>query len=177
VKLDPTAMAARIYLYADGTAGTRTVTEYRNVTLQPSAAEIVDVRPAAPSGLTDTPTVQYATHGSERVGVKLRGATQPQLVVFDESFGPGWQATGARIGQHVLVNGYANAWLVPAGDHDFEMRFGPSRLAHLALWISIVTALAAVVWVVGRRRRRASAPDGWSGHPTLDGPPASPPVG
>jgi hypothetical protein len=83
------------------------------------------------------------------------------LLVFDESYHEHWKAfLHGRELTHIEANGYANGWLVPAlrpGDH-IIVRFTEQRQFVIAVWISIVSGLAFLAYLVFvQMRRRYSA--------------------
>ncbi|HEX4775794.1 MAG TPA: hypothetical protein VFW74_03395, partial [Acidimicrobiia bacterium] len=159
VRLDPGTTAARVYVYADGQQHPSTVTEYRNVRVQPIRSEFAHVDPvAAPTSVTP---VSWNSSGSGSFSAKL-GHVGPALVVLDESFGTGWKLAGATGARHVVANGYANAWYLPAGATSrLSMNYAPSRLARFALLLSALGFVAAGVtlaFTAIRRRRRPRTP-------------------
>ncbi|MBI4314268.1 MAG: hypothetical protein HY594_05585 [Candidatus Omnitrophica bacterium] len=62
--------------------------------------------------------------------------TQPSILVFNESYHPGWNADPWP---HFRVNGFANAWLVPPGFHEKEVVFAPQKWSRLGQKISLVS--------------------------------------
>jgi arabinofuranan 3-O-arabinosyltransferase len=117
------ATAVSLFLYADVyQPHTRTTNDYANIS-------IVEV-PALPS-------------------LVLLGdpQTQPppplQLIVVHTSFSADW--LGSTGGEHVLVDGMLNGWLVPAGTRDFSAYYKPADVFWAAQLISLVTGLAAVL--------------------------------
>ena len=103
-------------------------------------------------------------HRDTRLSVSLTGSTDDRWLVLAQSHNRGWKAVadGADLGEPVLIDGYANGWLLPAGGAarvEFEWR--PQRWVDRALAFSAVfVLLTAVVAVRGRpdRRNRMSRP-------------------
>jgi hypothetical protein len=101
--------------------------------------------------------------------LRVDGATAPFWLVLGQSHSDGWEATvegGGDLGAPVLVDGYANGWLVDpsaaaSGPITIELRWTPQRLVWIGLAVSGLAVAACVVLAVidpGRRRRRGSAP-------------------
>ncbi len=110
-------------------------------------------------------------HGSSRIDVALDStqnadSSAPYWLVLGQSWNKGWTAKvagGRDLGEPVLINGYANGWLIePERDGStprVELEWTPQRAVSLALRISglaILVALALVVW--GRPRGRSYQP-------------------
>jgi hypothetical protein len=145
------------------------------------------------------PEVSFAKIDPTRYVVDVKGAVGPFALVFSENFHKGWKAfmrpalegggNGAEpkyalvggwadrgmrteLTKHLLVNGYANAWMVPgpdstgsavetgaSGDFQIVLEFAPQRLLETGLLISIVTVAGVVLYAIFgylRRRRECS---------------------
>jgi hypothetical protein len=89
--------------------------------------------------------------------------TGPFWLVFGQSLDSGWHASadGHSLGKAVLVNGYANGWLVtpPAGGGPVtvHLTFAPQRIVNLALLLSALGILLAVALAFTRPRRSWAA--------------------
>jgi len=88
---------------------------------------------------------------------------EPFWLVLAESNNAGWtpHVDGATVGERLLVDGYANGWLVtPAGRGSLSitLRWGPQRLVWMGLAVSVLVVVACmtVLWR-GRRRGRPDA--------------------
>ncbi len=84
------------------------------------------------------------------------------LLVFNESFHPGWKATidGRELSTHVELNGFANAYLINSPDAgEVKISFEPQRWFEWAFGASFATALASAGALVASSRhcRRQSA--------------------
>jgi len=118
-----------LYLYADATvSGSRTVTEYANVRVLempslPSFALLADPDPRVTSPL--------------------------QLALVHNSYSNDWQ--GSTPGEHVLVDGLLNGWLIPTGSHTFTAGYARAGLFRAAEWVSLAT-LAFVLLIAGSKR-------------------------
>ena len=96
--------------------------------------------------------------------MKPPGSNAPHWLVLGESQSDGWKATIAHqgsLGGSLLVDGYANGWLVHPKSSSFDvvLEWTPQRRVWAALWISVLAALlclAIACWALVRRRTRAA---------------------
>jgi len=139
VSPDAGTTALTLHLYADAyVIGGRTVNEYANV-------QVVEV-PALP---------ELALIGDQP---RLSGSGL-QLVVLHDSFSTNWR--GSK-GQHVLVDGMLNGWLMSTEPRVFSAHYEPAGAFRAAGWMSLATlvvilAFPAVGWIArtgGRRLRK-----------------------
>lgn len=82
-------------------------------------------------------------------------AAGPHLLIFQESYDPGWTATveGRPLGPHLTVFGYANGWWVDRGGrYDVAIRFLPQRWMTLGMILSGATALLGLTALLWRLR-------------------------
>jgi hypothetical protein len=125
---DPKTQAIELYLYADAN-GTDTVIEYARV-------RVVEVPELATFALLANPM----------------GQPLPlQVHLLHNSFSTQWGSTN---GEHVLVDGMLNGWLVPSGSHRPDVSYWPAIALRGAQWLSLVTwliILAMPMWpMIGR---------------------------
>jgi arabinofuranan 3-O-arabinosyltransferase len=124
-----------------------------------------DAAPANPA-----PSVQVLRSGTTSMTVKVDAPDHPFWLVLGQSNNAGWTARtvgdgGRDLGHPVLVDGYANGWLVkPAasGAMTIHLDWTPQHRVVVALWLSALALLAslAVALVPTRRTwRRFAAPD------------------
>ncbi len=133
----------------------------------------------APGSVTGFDIDQVVLHGPQRVAppdaaggvhavrhsdtsytVDVAARDRDRWLVLAQSHNRGWQATlaGADLGPPVVIDGFANGWLLPAGEAaTVELRWTPQRLVDWALRLS---ALAVVV----------AALIAWRGRPDRGGP-------
>jgi arabinofuranan 3-O-arabinosyltransferase len=110
------------------------------------------------------PAVEVVAESHDSSTVQVSGATpdEPFWLVLGQSHNTGWTATvdGASLGEPVLVDGFANGWLVTptAAAFDVELRFAPQRRVNLAIVLSAVTALVCLALLVRRPRPVVDAP-------------------
>jgi arabinofuranan 3-O-arabinosyltransferase len=130
----------------------------------PSDTTLVDAAPAPPGGTTPPPTVEVVDDGHDHSRVEVTGATpgEPFWLVLGQSQNPGWAATaeGEDLGESVLVDGFANGWLVTPTSEAFEveMRFAPQQRVDIALVISLVAAVVCLALLWRRPREVVRAP-------------------
>ncbi len=117
----------------------------------------------AKAAATTQPTVRITQDGSAAKTVKVtaKGAFD---VVLGQSYDARWTATanGKSLGKPVLLDGYSTGWRIPqGGTYTIRMAYGPQRASYVALGISLLVLLGALL-VVGlalRRGRLRAAPD------------------
>ena len=96
-------------------------------------------RQATDDEATASPTVAITDDDHDRATVEVSGATpgEPFWLVLGQSHNPGWTATvaGEALGEPLLVDGFANGWLVTPDAESFavEMRFAPQRRVDIAI--------------------------------------------
>jgi arabinofuranan 3-O-arabinosyltransferase len=105
--------------------------------------------------------VHRLTWGSTTRSVSVR-TVQPALLVVHENTNPGWSATlhGTRL-QPVVVDGWQQAWLVPAGSAGVvTLRFGPQAGFDVGLAAGAAAAAVLVVLALlpAHRRSRTTGP-------------------
>jgi arabinofuranan 3-O-arabinosyltransferase len=149
----PTPETERIelFLYADGLGDRETVTEYRNVTVVPKRSLGLIGMPTA----RRVPEITYERTSPSEFRVRVTEATEPFLLVVTEAFAPGWRVEEVEDRQlsepvHVVVNGYANGWLIPwRGTYTVRVVYGPEEYASAARRISLIAFLVACAAVLG----------------------------
>ncbi len=113
--------------------------------------EAQDVRPQL-TVLEDEDTYRH---------VEVDTAGQDTMVVLGENRNDGWTATadGEDLGPSTMVNGYANGWIVPAGERpvDVELTWTPQRRIQWALWASALGAVGCLAIIATTRRRRSES--------------------
>lgn len=97
--------------------------------------------------------VERESPSSYRASIQL---TAPEILVFNESFHPGWTASRitpdgslSRIKSHFKANGFANGWLLPEGNYTLQVEFEPKRWWDLGQRISLLTAAGLLVVLAG----------------------------
>lgn len=115
-----------------------------------------------PSPRLSPPTVQFEADSMTKFRVSVRQASDPYILIFNQTFDPGWtayilSADGMKMKElpkhdHVQVNGYANGWYIDApGDYDIEISYRPQQLVWVGFVISVVSWLALGRYLFFRR--------------------------
>ena len=120
---------------------------------------------AAPPSTND-PNVTMVRTDSAHLTVHVTGATGPFWMVLGESLNNGWRLspTRASAASPVLVDGFANGWLVDPGPRGasggtltFTMTWSPQHTIDWALLLSGLAILVCLVLAIFPRWRRSVA--------------------
>ncbi len=123
--------------------------------------------PAPVTGASPIVTVDRQTSTTMRLAVThVTSGSGPFMLVLGQSINAGWQASigSHNLGQPVLVDGFANGWLVnPAvlagsvhnGVLTVNLVWAPQGRVNIALVISALTIVACLVLAYLPRRRRS----------------------
>ncbi len=130
-------------------------------------------RPLAPVGPTLAPTV--VDRGDTRIVADVPASTLPRWLVLGQSHNPGWRARladGTDLGPPRLLDGFANAWLLPAGRATrVVLTWTPQDRVRDALWVSALVVLVCLgLVVVGRGEGDGPSPAAPPVSPRLTGP-------
>ncbi len=110
------------------------------------------------------PAVEVVADDHDRARVEVTGATvgEPFWLVLGQSHNVGWTATadGEDLGEPVLVDGFANGWLVTPTSSSFEvdLRFAPQQRVDIAIIVSAAAALVCLALLIRRPRTVVDAP-------------------
>lgn len=161
VRPDPSTTALRLFLYADGAASPPTRVQYRRPVLQPVAPAEVAIEAAARESAAP-PTLRWSRQRTDAYRVSVRRARGAFTLVLAESAATGWSLRGLPADwsmQRIVVDGYANGWRIEGtGDADLTVVYGPAAFGRIAIAVSLLTALAALIAALRRRRRRHADP-------------------
>jgi hypothetical protein len=135
--------------------------------------------PVPTASAAGAPAVTVVSKSATSATLRIGGATKPFMLVLGESLNKGWRATvsgGGALTDHVLVDGFANGWVVTPGrggvpegrSFVVDLSFAPQEGVDLALVLSAVAVLLCLAIVAGsvlasRRRvrdRRRHRPGG-----------------
>jgi arabinofuranan 3-O-arabinosyltransferase len=112
---------------------------------------------AAQDGPAPATAVLHAQADSLTVRVDGARPGDPFWLAFGQGWNTGWHASiaGHDLGPPVLVDGFANGWLVTPRSKSVEvsLRFTPQHRVDVALWASLVAAIGCLVVAVRRPRR------------------------
>jgi arabinofuranan 3-O-arabinosyltransferase len=151
VSPDAASTSLSLYLYADAARSHGTITEYRNISFQ--AFPAVEVASAARREPT-SPSVAVDAVSTSQLDVHVHDADTGTMLILPEAYAAGWELTsGSRSVdgvQHVLANGYANAWLIPwGGTYEVTLRYAPEALAHRVRVLDLVLVPIVLAATVG----------------------------
>ena len=118
---------------------------------------VLDSSPSAPAPpATDAPATTIEQMEDTAAEIVVGPSSEPSWLVLQQSWNPGWTATvdGEDLGEPVLINGFANAWLLPASTSSRQITFdwSPQRTVTIALWLSLIAGVIVLALAVGLRR-------------------------
>lgn len=141
------------------TNGDQPVTIDRIVLVSPGSAPRTAVTISSP---------EFERPGPTRLTASVDPRPSPSWLVLRESWNPGWTATldGIALGEPILIDGYANGWLLPASaiSQQLVIDWAPQRTVEIAGLVSVLGLIVTLVLARPRRRRAAGAPV-----PVIDG--------
>ena len=114
----------------------------------------------------ELPTLRVLEETRTSYDIEVVEANEPFWLILGQSHSAGWRLTGPTgtvADAPLLVDGYANGWLVDPGEATGPLRLGltwtPQRWVWAALAISLLGALGALVLAVRGRPDSGCAPD------------------
>jgi hypothetical protein len=132
-----------------------------DLNLDPSSYAIVDQYDTSQEKVGPPPTVTYEQLSPVEYGVQVKNASGAFVLVLGETFDPLWHLNGnsafdSSKAVHVLVDGFANGWIISSsGSFTFWINYGPSQSFLLAYYVSFAFSVAlAVVAIRGRHREK-----------------------
>jgi hypothetical protein len=111
---------------------------------------------STPAAVAPPPAVSTVSADDTRLELTVDAADSATWLVLAQSWNAGWTATvdGESLGTPVLINGYANGWLLPgsATSRTVVLDWTPQRPVTIALWFSLLAGLivVAVLWFTRR---------------------------
>jgi arabinofuranan 3-O-arabinosyltransferase len=125
---------------------------------------VFDGAPSAsrpPAGPAPSVTVDEDSPTSLELTVAPSDA--PTWLILAQSWNAGWaaRADGDDLGEPILIDGYANGWLLPASAQSTRVTLDwePQRTVTASLWISLVAGLLVLALAVLAPRREVAPAD------------------
>ncbi len=105
------------------------------------------------------PQIEVLHHDDTSYTLTVPALLDEAWLVLGQSHNDGWSASveGMDLGDPVLIDGFANGWILPAGDErTVELRWTPQRLVDWALRFSLVAVVVVLLLAFRCRRGRDS---------------------
>lgn len=153
---DPRATDMTIYFYARS-SGEQTVNLYDNVRLETTSLVSTYLSEEAEPKRSPAPIVKSFKRINPTT-VKVRVRPGEGMLVFNESFHEGWQASvnGKVLKSHQVVNGFANGWWVEPrnvaeadGKQEYEivLKYEPQNKLYIGLGVMATTLFIIVFYL------------------------------
>ncbi len=114
-----------------------------------------------PTTPTPGPTVDIGSADDTTFELTVAASSSPSWLILRQSWNAGWTASvdGEDLGPPVLIDGFANGWLLdPAdGPRSVTLQWTPQRGVELALWFSLLAGIAVLGLLVWSRRDQMPA--------------------
>jgi arabinofuranan 3-O-arabinosyltransferase len=119
---------------------------------------VLDSAASSPTpATTPAPTVTIDESSSTSFELTVAPSDTPSWLILQQSWNAGWtaHADGEDLGEPVLINGYANGWLLPAAatSRQIVLDWAPQRTVTVALWFSLAAGIIVLALAAGLRRR------------------------
>jgi arabinofuranan 3-O-arabinosyltransferase len=141
----------------DAASGTRTGFDIDRVALDSTSSS------SSESTGPPAPTVTIDDDSPTSLELTVAASDAPTWLILQQSWNAGWtaRADGDDLGEPVLVNGYANGWLLPAGSTSREivLDWSPQRTVTASLWISLAAGIMVLALAFGAPRRVVAPAD------------------
>ena len=106
----------------------------------------------------DSPQIEVTSYKvtETKYMAELQPSLRPVLLSFNQSINSGWTAriNGIDLGAPVVINGYANGWIVPASElpQTVEISWTPQSRVDRAIWISSLAFILCMILALRRAR-------------------------
>ncbi len=103
------------------------------------------------------PATKVQKRGDTHQRLKVAGATGPYAVVIGQSYNKNWRATanGKDLGPAQVLDGFSTGWIVWDGrPATIDIHYAPQRWSNIAMGISWIGVLAALLTALVALRRR-----------------------
>ena len=104
------------------------------------------------------PTVEVDAVADTRLAVTVAESDEPSWLVLQQSWNAGWtaRADGVDLGAPVLIDAYANGWLLPPSEtpRSVVLEWTPQRTVTVGLWFSFAAGIGVLALLVLTRRDR-----------------------
>lgn len=152
IKIHPEAKRVGVTFFADKPLmEERTVNFYRNVDVRRVLSSPVVLQKKSDKITSETPQIEFKQINPSKYSVKITGNKAPFTLALLENFSYGWKAFAMSQGKkelispakHILVNGYANGWLLDANAdyNEISLEYTPQRWVYLGVLISSISVL------------------------------------
>ncbi len=102
------------------------------------------------------PDVAVDSTEDARIDLTVAPSTSTAWLVLQQSWNAGWTASsdGTDLGTPILINGYANGWLLPPSElpRSITLEWAPQRTMNLALWFSLLAGIIVIGLLIWTRR-------------------------
>jgi hypothetical protein len=114
--------------------------------------------PGTAAATTVPPAPEVRSFGDTDVGAVVGPSEESAWLILQQSWNAGWTASsdGTDLGAPVLIDGYANGWLLaPSSEpREITLQWTPQGGVVIALWFSLLAGLAVVGLLVWTSRDR-----------------------
>lgn len=115
-----------------------------------------DPRSTSDGPAAAAPLVTATRIESTELDLEVGASATPSWLILQQSWNEGWAASidGVDLGPPILIDGYANGWVLPSGvsDRSVELRWEPQETIRLALWFSLLAGIGVLGFALFGRR-------------------------
>lgn len=104
-------------------------------------------------GKTQMPSVKYKEINPTGYIIQINNASDQYILSFLERFSSSWKARytddGREIGNHFIINGYANGWLIDRkGNYDIEIYFASQSIFEKGIFITTSSVVVLLLFFI-----------------------------